>query len=383
MLADDVRVRAYTESLRTSVQRDSVVLELGCGTGYFSLLACRFGARKVYAIEPNPAIEIARETAQRNGLGSRIEFIKDVSLNVELPEKVDVLVSDLRGVLPHYRKHIVSIIDARRRMLSASGVQIPFRDVLRVSAVEKPELRDALLSVWERQPLGLDLSPASQAILSQFGSDDAMESEGIKLQDLLSTPVVLQEIDYETVATPNLAAKTTLPIERDGDLSGICIWFDAILTPNVSFSNAPGSPSTVYRRAFFPIPHSLEVQKDDQVTFEVHANLVGDDYAWQWNTSVLRGKSMTASFQQSTFDGVPMSLKELKLRSGNHVPQLNQEGRIRLLALTKMNEGLSLHETANSLFMEFPERFSSLAESHGFVGDLSVKYSSIKNVRAA
>ena len=179
MLADDVRVRAYTESLRNSVRRDSVVLELGCGTGFFSLLACRFGARKVYAIEPNSAIEIARETAQRNGLGSRIEFIKDLSLNVELPEKVDVLVSDLRGVVPHYHKHIVSIIDARRRMLSPSGIQIPSRDVLQVSAVEKPELRDALLSVWERQPLGLDLSPASQAILSQFSSDDAMESEGM------------------------------------------------------------------------------------------------------------------------------------------------------------------------------------------------------------
>ena len=52
MLAGEVRVNAYAEALRRVVRADSIVLDLGCGPGLFALLACKFGARHVYAVEP-------------------------------------------------------------------------------------------------------------------------------------------------------------------------------------------------------------------------------------------------------------------------------------------------------------------------------------------
>jgi Methyltransferase domain len=51
------------------------VLDLGCGTGILSLMAARAGARKVYAVDRAPILDDARETARRNGLDGRIEFI--------------------------------------------------------------------------------------------------------------------------------------------------------------------------------------------------------------------------------------------------------------------------------------------------------------------
>ncbi|MDH3444335.1 MAG: 50S ribosomal protein L11 methyltransferase, partial [Deltaproteobacteria bacterium] len=47
MIADHVRMDAYARALRRAVTADSVVLDIGTGTGIFALLACQFGARRV------------------------------------------------------------------------------------------------------------------------------------------------------------------------------------------------------------------------------------------------------------------------------------------------------------------------------------------------
>ena len=60
--------------MERAVTDGSVVLDIGTGTGIFAMLACRYGARKVYAIDPNGAIEVAREIARDNGFDDRIEF---------------------------------------------------------------------------------------------------------------------------------------------------------------------------------------------------------------------------------------------------------------------------------------------------------------------
>ena len=51
MIADDVRMGAFVRALRQAIKPGAVVIDIGTGTGIFALLACRFGARRVYAIE--------------------------------------------------------------------------------------------------------------------------------------------------------------------------------------------------------------------------------------------------------------------------------------------------------------------------------------------
>ena len=55
MMGDRVRMEAYTLALRQAVKPGSVVLDIGTGTGIFAVLACQFGARVVYALEPDEA----------------------------------------------------------------------------------------------------------------------------------------------------------------------------------------------------------------------------------------------------------------------------------------------------------------------------------------
>ena len=79
MISDKVRMGAFVRALREAVKPGAVVIDIGTGTGIFALLACRFGARRVYAIEPDDAIQVAREIAVANGCADRIEFIQAMS----------------------------------------------------------------------------------------------------------------------------------------------------------------------------------------------------------------------------------------------------------------------------------------------------------------
>ncbi|MBE9478891.1 MAG: 50S ribosomal protein L11 methyltransferase, partial [Chloroflexi bacterium] len=106
MIADRVRMDAYALALKTVVKPDSVVLDIGTGPGLHALLAAKFGARKVFAIEPNDVVYLAREVAVVNGFADRIDFYQDLSTNVTLPERADIIVSDMRGSLPLYGEHI-------------------------------------------------------------------------------------------------------------------------------------------------------------------------------------------------------------------------------------------------------------------------------------
>src|SRR5579863_9313159 len=79
MIADGVRMEAYARALRQTVKPGSVVLEIGTGPGIFAILACQLGASRVYAIEPDDIIQVAREVASANGCADRIEFLQDLS----------------------------------------------------------------------------------------------------------------------------------------------------------------------------------------------------------------------------------------------------------------------------------------------------------------
>ncbi len=47
------RMIAYSSALGRFINPNSVVLDIGTGTGIFALLACQYGAWHVYAVEPD------------------------------------------------------------------------------------------------------------------------------------------------------------------------------------------------------------------------------------------------------------------------------------------------------------------------------------------
>lgn len=372
MLANRVRCRAYVEALRRCVRAGSVVLEIGTGVGAFAILACRLGARRVYALETNDAILVGGPAARANGCGDQVEFLQVLSTQADLPERADVVCSDLRGVLPLFGQNLCSILDAQQRLLAPGGVLIPARDTLWAAVIEATDLYPRFTQVWEDNELGLDLRAARALAIH------AWCKARIQPEQLLSEPRCWATLEYASIASPDVRGTVTLPIRRTGTAQGLCLWFDSMLTEGVAFSNAPGQPELVYGQAFFPWPEAVTLQPGDQVTVSLQADLVGDEYVWRWDTSVSDDAGHLhpgAQFRQSTFLGMPLAPSRLRKRSDSYRPRLNEEGEIQHFLLGCMTGELPLARIARQLLERFPHRFRNEGEALAYAGRTSETFS--------
>ena len=317
MLADAPRMDAYSAALRRTVKRDSVVMDLGSGPGVFALLACKLGARRVYAVEPDNVIGLARETAAANGFADQIEFFEDVSFNISLPEPATVIISDLRGVLPFFQQHLPAIKDARQRLLARGGVLIPHRDILWAAPVEASDQYEELIGPWQHNNFELDLFPGTRRITN------AWRKTRIRPEQLLAEPICWTNIDYYDVNDPNASAEITWRASRKGIVHGFAVWFDSELVEGIGFSNHPSKPELIYGNAFFPLSEPINVTAGEHIKLRLSANFVQGDYVWRWDTDFFANDdetSLKASFKQSTFFGVPLTHNQLlKLRQSEDV----------------------------------------------------------------
>ena len=371
MIADRVRIDAYAHALRDAVTPDSLVLDIGTGTGLFALLACRFGARHVYAVEPSDAIALARDIARANGYSSRITFIQDMSDRIRLSEPVDVIVSDIRGILPMCRKSLQSIVDARRRLLAPGGRLIPVRDRLMAAPVESQLLFERYTRPWDSPMHGLDMSAARALITNAWYKGRS------RPQELLARPVCWATLDYASLDGADVAGEASWIAERAGTLYGLSVWFDSELGAGAVISNAPEATELIYGSAFFPLSNPVEVCEGDRIDVRLRADPVGDEHVWSWTTTIrahARHSEPKARFEQSTFYSMPMTRAQLHKRAADHRPELTEDGRIALLVLKSMRNGQSLEEIAAQLFAHHPERFDTRRAAFDHVCAFSGQY---------
>jgi type I protein arginine methyltransferase len=371
MVTDKLRTEAYAQALENEIKTGDVVAEIGTGTGIFALLACRFGARRVYAFESSAVIELAREIAAANGFADRIEFIPKLSIESTLPERANVIVSDVHGVLPFFDRGLVSLIDARQRFLAPGGRMIPRSDTFWIAGVNSPELYQSHLRPWNEKPHGFNMSAAIPRRIN------SMDQCCLSAEQLFLEPRCLTTIDYQTLERPDLDATTSWTVDQGSQGHGIVLWFDSTLSDGIKLSNRPGAPRLIYRQQFCPWPAPLDVRPGDTVTVKVSARLVGNEYVWRWDTQLASKNSAQAThFRQSTFFGSDFSLNDLRRSASQFQPLLNEEGMIHRRALSLMEGSMSLEVIASELAKDFPKRFPRPQDAFNLVASISRDFAS-------
>ena len=368
MIVDAPRMDAYARALRQSVTSDCVVADIGAGTGIFALLACQLGARRVYAVEPGNAIEVAREMAAANGYADRIEFFPACSDEVTFPEPADVIVSDLRGILPFFQRHIPSIVDARERLLAPAGILIPQRDTLWCAVTHAPELRASLAVPWTDNAFGLDMRAAAVVLANGFYRVRPSAHR------LVSEACRIAELDYRTIVDPDLRTEATMRVTHAGQGSGLVAWFDTILADGVGLSNAPDAAPLIYGNTFFPWPETVALEAGDEVHVDLRADLIGPEYVWTWTTRIGSGDATRMRFNQSEFFGEWLPRAALARRGAEHVPRLGEEGKIQRHVLERMEAGVKLADIARELVERHPARFARWEEALAHVGEISARF---------
>jgi protein arginine N-methyltransferase 1 len=307
MLGDARRAEAYAGALKQAIRPGCSVVDLGSGTGVFSLLACRYGARKVYAIEPNSdATQVAREIARANGFADQIEFYEARAQDVELPEQVDVIVADLRGILPIVPANIPTVMNARDRFLKPGGILLPRRDQLFAAVVEAKALWEALAKPWKKFDFGFDFTAARRMTLNRWHSCHGAAER------LLTDPALWFELDYHAIQSPNVQGRLKWNVRHFGWAHGVALAMDAEIAEGFSISCEPGEKTQTYGSAFFPWEEPVYLTLGDAVVFELKARLIDGEYVWAWTTDVLEGgnpQRRKASFRQSTFFSRPVPIR--------------------------------------------------------------------------
>ncbi len=299
LLGDPRRMRAYGDAIARMVGQGSVVVDLGAGGGVLAVLAAKAGARRVYAIEAMPLGSVVADAARRSGVGEIVTFVHGMSTEVTLPERADVIVSDLHGVLPHFREHLPAIVDARERFLRDGGALIPAREWLQAALADAPDLYQRRVAVFAGAPYGVNMDGLREMAVNRWYSGP---KEDVRLMD---GPAVIATIVYLEITGPDLDAAFDLATVEGGTAHGFCVWFDSELAPGVMLSNSPALEETVFRRAFFPFERPLRLRAEDRVRVRLRAALHGPDYVWTWETHGADAGA-AAHFRQSTFRGYPI-----------------------------------------------------------------------------
>lgn len=370
MISDSARFDAYAKAISRCVRPGHVVAEIGCGPGVFALLACRAGAKRVYAIETEDIIDVAREIAGSNGFADRIQFFQSDSRKTELPERVDVIVSDIRGILPLFNGALASQQDAKTRFLAPGGLMIPRRDVMKAAIAEFEKFYSEIVAPWTTCVAGTELSTARQLELN------SAHGGRIRFEQLMSDPHELCTLDYLDDPRPNVSNKLSFRAKRGGSAHGICVWFETELYEDIGFSSGPGSPVNIYGQLLLPFLEPLVMEEGQEILVTLHANLVGKDYIWRWETEIAgRDGGKKVHFRQSTFEGTNISSRTLRRHAVGYIPVLTAEGEAQRFLLGAMDGCASLEEIAKKAAERFPEVYSSHEDALQHATELTRKFS--------
>lgn len=268
MLFDRVRMEAFKNAVEGVVRPGDVVVEIGCGTGILAATAARAGAAKVYAIESDEIIDVARAVASANGLTDQIEFIAALSTEVDLPKLGDVLITETIGNAGFDEGILVWVADARDRLLKPHAKVIPRRITLQAALLELPTDHAEVDRLLE--PLnGFDLSPLRELVVNRLGW------EVLSPVSVVSAHRDLYTADLDEPAT-SFECVAQLTARRDATVHGVGLWFDAVIGDGIKLSNAPPNPAPSWNQGLYMLDKPITMQKGDQIELGLSVEGGGD-----------------------------------------------------------------------------------------------------------
>jgi SAM-dependent methyltransferase len=364
-LADASRLDAFARAIQSVIRPGSIVLDLASGTGILGLLACRAGAAKVYSIEVSGMTEVARGVAAENGYADRIHFIKGFSTQVDLPERVDVVIADQIGNFGFNAGTIEYFADAAQRFLKPGGVFIPRRLALFLAPVESHE-NDSRVGFWREKPEGFRFDS-----VEEFAANTGYQVD-FEAHELLGKPALLADLALGVSPDP-IKGRVSMQVDRAGTLHGLGGWFTAELAPGISMTNAPGSPSRINRRQIhFPIRPALAVAAGDRV--EAAMSILPKEGMVSWSVEIDGKGGRRQSRRHSTLKGMLLAREDLARTMPGHVPVLTARGEARRSVLEACDGVRTLQEVEQEVQRRHAELFKSQGEAQAFVAEVVTRY---------
>jgi protein arginine N-methyltransferase 1 len=364
-LSDRVRLDAFAAAIAHVVRTGDVVLDIGTGTGLLGILACRAGARRVYAVEADGTAEVARAVAAANGVEDRMVVLHGHSAHVTIPEPVDVLVADLIGHMG-FEAGVFQVYEGARKWLAPGARAIPSQITIAAAPVEHERgYRDA--HFWSAPVAGVAFDPVLCWSLNtgypfKFDASQLLASGRV------------------SATFPTLGAPAMLPIdgdvtiERPGTLHGIAGWFSADMAPGVALTNDPASSGLNRRQVYLPLTQAVPVEPGDRVGIRLRIRPA--DMLVSWTVEV-RSAAGRARESHSTLEGMLITREELRSHDPACRPRLTDRGQARATVLALCDGGHSLAEIEDEVYARHGSLFATPGEAQAFVAEVVSRYGAV------
>ena len=268
MLRDEIRNEAYRRAISQVVKPGDCVLDVGAGTGILSIFAAQAGARRVFAVERSAIAKIARRIVSTNGFENQIQIIHGDLEDVDLPERVDVVVSEWMGGLGVDENMFAPVVMARDRWLKPGGAMVPARVTAMLAPAWVADVDEANRH-WLSRPHGIDMSDIARLTTHE----SHMLQSDIGPEDLLAAAQPLWTHDAYTcsLAQADGVSESRLTFEAvgAGKLSALATWFTADMGDGNTLTNAVGCPDTHWGRLLLPLEGTVEIEPGTRIVVGV------------------------------------------------------------------------------------------------------------------
>ena len=239
MLNDEQRNESFQRALKNAITPETIVLDIGSGTGLLAMMAARAGAKQTVTCEMVPELaELARDTVALNGLADRIITLdkKSTSLVIgyQMVHKANLLVTETVDCGLLGEGIVSSIAHAKANLLTDDAQIVPCAATVYAMVVESPRLRNLNVA---RTAAGFDVSLINRYATAQYFPVrlDAFEYTP------LTEPFAVFNFDFVNGTIVPERKKIEVRAQRDGTAQCVIFWFNMQLDRENSISNEPGS----------------------------------------------------------------------------------------------------------------------------------------------
>ncbi len=345
MALDRLRNDLYADALRGVITDQSVVLDLGAGTGIHGLIAARLGAKRVYLVEPEDVIAVAEEIVQANQLQDVVRCLHGTLDDLELPEKVDVIVSAFAGNFLLSEDLLPLLFQARDTVLAPGGVLIPDRATMDVVPVTAPALHTREVAGWSEAQHEVTLAPARP-----YAANTVHYRWDRHEVTYLAEPQTVHRVNLAADQYTGLHANVEFQVATSGLCHGFAGWFTMRLGERW-VSTAPHADAMHWSPAFLPLDPPIAVEKGDTITCQFDRPPYGE---WTWRVT-----SPAGSQRHSTLLSAPIKASTLKKAALDYAPVLNPEGEALAFILAQCSGQVPITEIVRELQARWPKRYGS------------------------
>ena len=207
------------------------------------------GRRRFTPLDATDIAEVARDLVKSNDLANQVQVLHGRADELELDQKVDLIVSEWLGNAAFVEGMLHAVLDARDRHLTPNGRMLPAKVRVLIAPLDDPILYNTEGPGFWRAPIqGLDFSRLQDVELSQ----------GRTMQNRIEPAAVLApgrkmlELDLLETSIDDVWSEGELEFVplRDGVLNAFCVWFVAELSPGVTLDTGPFSPETHWSQTY-------------------------------------------------------------------------------------------------------------------------------------